>query len=182
MKPTHWFVTPLYDILNWLFNLKISKHTPNQEKTYFPPYKHNFTPFVTPVHEIIKIKYEKVPPTVQHSLATASQIYAINISISRPSLDLILSPQRSQAGNGTGQVNGFSCGQRITSVYMEITTPNTRYEWRDQKCPSMVVEAEIKWQLQAHFLEWKCGCFELNTCQLQFVSGVQSIMSYHWFR
>ena len=72
MKPTHWYVILLYDILTWLFNLQISKHTPNQEKTYLPPYKHNFTSFVTPVHEIIKIKYEKVVPTVQHLMATTS--------------------------------------------------------------------------------------------------------------
>ena len=56
------------------------------------------------------------------------QIYAINISISWPSLDLILSLQRYQAGNGTGQLIGFSCGQHITSAYMEITTPNTGYK------------------------------------------------------
>ena len=36
--------------------------------------------------------------------STWKQIYAINISISWPSLHLNLSPQRSQAGNGTGQL------------------------------------------------------------------------------
>ena len=72
MKPTHWYVTLLYDILTWIFNLQISKHTPNQEKHIFPPYKHSFTLFATPVQKIIKIKYEKVLPTFQHSLPTAS--------------------------------------------------------------------------------------------------------------
>ena len=95
------------------------------------------------------------------------QIYAINISISWPLLDLILSPQRSQSGNGAGQLIGFGCGQHITSAYMEMTTPNTRYEWRDQKCSSVVAEVEIKWQLQVHFLEWKCCYFDLNvSCNL----------------
>ena len=54
----------------------------------------------------------------------------------------MLSPQRSQAGNWTGQLIGFSCGQHITSAYMRRTTPSTSYEWRDKKFPSMVAEAD----------------------------------------
>ena len=44
-----------------------------------------------------------------------------------------------------------------------------------------VAEAEIKWQLQVHFLEWKCGYFHLNiSCKL--FRGFESLLNHHWFR
>ena len=80
------------------------------------------------------------------------QICAITISISWPPLDLILSPQRSRAGIwGKMLVSDFRLPLRvghgqlwslahslfklatITYAYMEITTSDQRYEWRDQK-------------------------------------------------
>ena len=78
-------------------------HAPSR-KLYFLSHMHNLSLFMTPIHEISKIKWEKMLPALQHSLATASlyresKIYAINISISWPPLVLILSPQRSQAGS-----------------------------------------------------------------------------------
>ena len=72
MKPTHWYVTLSYDILTWLFNLQISKHTPNQEKHISHQTNTTLLSLWPPFMRLKKIKYEKVLPTLQQSLAAAS--------------------------------------------------------------------------------------------------------------
>ena len=161
MKPTLWYVTLLYSILIQQFNLHNSKHTPNQEN-YFS--YHTRTTFLTLWHPSMRYQRLNRRKCCRSSASTGysisllgKQIYVINISVSWPPLDLIISPQRSRAGSwGKMLVSDFRFPVRvehgqlwslaqslfklatITYGYRNITTSDQRYEWRDQWCPSRV--------------------------------------------